>query len=156
MPTSDAAEKVKKDPKAADELAESVKKWVADKKIKYKHLAGGVEFMSVLSSSGSWRSLIAMRSDVIPKNPSGPSRRDRSGDAADRSILQASCSGASSGTSSRRSRRRQRCDSAFVGSESGYRRRAGIADTCWRMASGPLRLLLVPLDALDLDPAPGP
>ncbi|GBE87735.1 Acyl-CoA ligase easD [Sparassis crispa] len=49
-----AAERVKKNPALAREIKASLVKYVADAKIDYKHLAGGVEFV-----------------DVIPKNPSG-------------------------------------------------------------------------------------
>jgi acyl-CoA synthetase (AMP-forming)/AMP-acid ligase II len=49
-----AADRVRKDSREADKVKASIIKHVADNKVAYKHLAGGVEFI-----------------DVIPKNPSG-------------------------------------------------------------------------------------
>ncbi|OAX33663.1 acetyl-CoA synthetase-like protein [Rhizopogon vinicolor AM-OR11-026] len=49
-----AAKKVASDPAEAERIKASIKKHVADNKVAYKHLAGGVQF-----------------TDVIPKNPSG-------------------------------------------------------------------------------------
>jgi len=49
-----AAKKVASDPAEVERVKASIKKHVADNKVAYKHLAGGVEF-----------------TDVIPKNPSG-------------------------------------------------------------------------------------
>ncbi|KIJ06739.1 hypothetical protein PAXINDRAFT_140455 [Paxillus involutus ATCC 200175] len=50
----DAAKHVRNDPTAAHEIKQSIMKHVADNKVAYKKLAGGVEFI-----------------DVVPKNPSG-------------------------------------------------------------------------------------
>lgn len=50
----DAAKRVEESPDAADEIKASIIKHVADNKVGYKKLAGGVEFI-----------------DVVPKNPSG-------------------------------------------------------------------------------------
>ncbi|KAJ7043903.1 phenylacetyl-CoA ligase [Mycena alexandri] len=52
--TIDAASRVKRNPSLLHEIRQSVLKHVADNKIKYKHLAGGVEFV-----------------ESIPKTPSG-------------------------------------------------------------------------------------
>ncbi|KAJ7712446.1 phenylacetyl-CoA ligase [Mycena metata] len=52
--TVDAASRVKRNPSLLQEIRQSVTKHVADQKIKYKHLAGGVEFV-----------------ENIPKTPSG-------------------------------------------------------------------------------------
>ncbi|KAI0080345.1 amp dependent CoA ligase [Panus rudis PR-1116 ss-1] len=49
-----AQERIKKDPKEADRVKADIMKFVADNKVHYKKLAGGVEFI-----------------DIIPKNPSG-------------------------------------------------------------------------------------
>lgn len=49
-----AADRVGNDSREADKIKASIMKHVADNKVAYKHLAGGVEFI-----------------DVIPKNPSG-------------------------------------------------------------------------------------
>ncbi|KAG1733049.1 uncharacterized protein EDB91DRAFT_1301160 [Suillus paluster] len=49
-----AAKRVASDPTEAERVKTSIKKHVADNKVAYKHLTGGVEFI-----------------DVIPKNPSG-------------------------------------------------------------------------------------
>ncbi|KAG1733051.1 uncharacterized protein EDB91DRAFT_653561 [Suillus paluster] len=49
-----AAKRIGEDPSASDEIKASIIKHVADNKVAYKKLAGGVEFI-----------------DVIPKNPSG-------------------------------------------------------------------------------------
>jgi len=54
MPSASALERIKKDPAEIDKTKASIMKHVADAKVHYKHLAGGVEFV-----------------DVIPKNPSG-------------------------------------------------------------------------------------
>ncbi|KAF4605021.1 hypothetical protein EYR40_003804 [Pleurotus pulmonarius] len=53
VPSADIAARVK-DPKEAEKVKAEIIKYVADNKVKYKWLAGGVEFI-----------------DVIPKNPSG-------------------------------------------------------------------------------------
>ncbi|KAJ7175464.1 phenylacetyl-CoA ligase [Mycena filopes] len=52
--TVDAANRVKRNPSVLHEIRQSVLKHIADNKIAYKHLAGGVEFV-----------------DSIPKTPSG-------------------------------------------------------------------------------------
>ncbi|KAJ7601056.1 hypothetical protein C8J56DRAFT_911988 [Mycena floridula] len=49
-----AAEKVRKNPRIVEDIKASVSKHVADNKVSYKHLAGGVEIVA-----------------VIPRNPSG-------------------------------------------------------------------------------------
>ncbi|KAF8558344.1 acetyl-CoA synthetase-like protein [Imleria badia] len=51
---SDALNRIRNDPAAAETIKQSVIKHVADNKVGYKRIAGGVEFV-----------------DVIPKNPSG-------------------------------------------------------------------------------------
>ncbi|KAI0075856.1 amp dependent CoA ligase [Panus rudis PR-1116 ss-1] len=54
VPSAAAAERIKNNPKAAQALEEDIMKYVADNKVYYKKLAGGVEF-----------------TNAIPKNPSG-------------------------------------------------------------------------------------
>ncbi|EPT02028.1 hypothetical protein FOMPIDRAFT_1144338 [Fomitopsis schrenkii] len=53
-PSAAAAERMKEDPAEADRIRTAITKHVADHKVNYKHLAGGVEFV-----------------EAIPKNPSG-------------------------------------------------------------------------------------
>lgn len=50
----DAAKRVQQDNSEADRMKASIIQFVADRRVKYKHLAGGIEFI-----------------DAIPKNPSG-------------------------------------------------------------------------------------
>ncbi|ESK85047.1 phenylacetyl- ligase [Moniliophthora roreri MCA 2997] len=54
VPTASTAARMKNDPAAAHDIKASIMKHVADNKVAYKQLAGGVEFI-----------------DAIPKNPSG-------------------------------------------------------------------------------------
>ncbi|KZT30745.1 amp dependent CoA ligase [Neolentinus lepideus HHB14362 ss-1] len=54
VPHVRAMERVKDDPSEAERIKASIAKHVADRKVNYKHLSGGVEFI-----------------DSIPKNPSG-------------------------------------------------------------------------------------
>ncbi|TFK68434.1 phenylacetyl-CoA ligase [Pluteus cervinus] len=57
--TAKAAERIKADPtgKASEETKKSIIKHVADNKVKYKHLAGGVEFVDVIPTSPSGKLL---------------------------------------------------------------------------------------------------
>ncbi|KAG9227448.1 hypothetical protein CCMSSC00406_0000906 [Pleurotus cornucopiae] len=54
VPAPDSAKRMQNDKKVAGQIKTSIIQHVADNKVKYKHLAGGVEFI-----------------DIIPKNPSG-------------------------------------------------------------------------------------
>ncbi|KAL0069889.1 hypothetical protein AAF712_003159 [Marasmius tenuissimus] len=54
VPNQGAVNRMKNDPASIEAIKTSIAKHVADNKIAYKRLAGGVEFV-----------------DVIPKNPSG-------------------------------------------------------------------------------------
>ncbi|KZT72456.1 acetyl-CoA synthetase-like protein [Daedalea quercina L-15889] len=54
VPSADALERLKKDPTEGEKIKAAVIKHVADNKVHFKRLAGGVEFI-----------------DVIPRNPSG-------------------------------------------------------------------------------------
>ncbi|KAF4577045.1 hypothetical protein EYR36_005032 [Pleurotus pulmonarius] len=54
VPAPESAKRMEADKKAAAQIKASIVQHVADNKVKYKHLAGGVEFI-----------------DIIPKNPSG-------------------------------------------------------------------------------------
>ncbi|EPQ60488.1 acetyl-CoA synthetase-like protein [Gloeophyllum trabeum ATCC 11539] len=54
VPHVKALDRIKNDPTEAEKVKASIIKHVADHKVNYKHLAGGVEFV-----------------DIIPKNPSG-------------------------------------------------------------------------------------
>ncbi|RDB15263.1 4-coumarate--CoA ligase-like 7 [Hypsizygus marmoreus] len=55
--TSDAARSVKDDPSAAEKIKASIIKHVADNKVSYKHLAGGVEFRTSIPISPSGKLL---------------------------------------------------------------------------------------------------
>ncbi|KAG7088258.1 hypothetical protein E1B28_012272 [Marasmius oreades] len=54
VPNQEAAQRIKSDPRVASEIKASVIKHVADNKVAYKGLSGGVEFV-----------------EIIPRNPSG-------------------------------------------------------------------------------------
>ncbi|GLB45474.1 putative AMP-binding enzyme [Lyophyllum shimeji] len=55
--TADAARRVKEDPRAAAKIKASIIQHVADNKVSYKHLAGGVEFIPVIPISPSGKLL---------------------------------------------------------------------------------------------------
>ncbi|PPQ73368.1 hypothetical protein CVT24_008585 [Panaeolus cyanescens] len=71
--TQNAANKVKDDPAAGDAVKKSIMKHVAVNKIHYKHLAGGVEFLSVIPTSPSGKLLRrVLREEAKKLRPSKP------------------------------------------------------------------------------------
>ncbi|KIL59214.1 hypothetical protein M378DRAFT_27129 [Amanita muscaria Koide BX008] len=70
-----AADRVESDPKAAQDIKQSIIKHVADNKVNYKHLAGGVEFIPSIPTSPSGKLLRrvlrekarGMRNKIAPK-----------------------------------------------------------------------------------------
>ncbi|KAF9046777.1 phenylacetyl-CoA ligase [Panaeolus papilionaceus] len=65
--TQNTANKVKKNPDAAASVKKSITKHVADNKIHYKHLAGGVEFVPVIPTSPSGKLLRRVLRDEAKK-----------------------------------------------------------------------------------------
>ncbi|KAG6829462.1 hypothetical protein H0H92_004424 [Tricholoma furcatifolium] len=55
--TAEANHRIKNIPDAANEIKESIIKYVAKNKIKYKHLAGGVKFITAIPTSPSGKLL---------------------------------------------------------------------------------------------------
>jgi len=55
--TADAAGRVERDPSATTRIKASIMKHVADNKVQYKHLAGGVEFIPAIPTSPSGKLL---------------------------------------------------------------------------------------------------
>ncbi|KAG6844472.1 hypothetical protein H0H87_006696 [Tephrocybe sp. NHM501043] len=55
--TNNASRRVRQKPTAAGEIKKSIIKHVADKKVNYKHLVGGVEFIPVIPTSPSGKLL---------------------------------------------------------------------------------------------------
>ncbi|KAF9447298.1 acetyl-CoA synthetase-like protein [Macrolepiota fuliginosa MF-IS2] len=57
VPSPSARESMSRDPQAASRIRESIQKYIAERKVRYKHLDGGVRFIETMPRNGSGKLL---------------------------------------------------------------------------------------------------